>query len=181
MASFRISCSCGGQWGMEGGKVTPPPELLSPRSQISGPPSTVLPSCSDEVRFSKNSGLHLPLARCTSHHALPSMFVFSYVIIQQGGKVADDEEQFARMKRTFCCVQVDGVELFLPAGLDSRAGDIRLPGARGVERRLNLSAAPTHPSQPRQSTGPTRSSRIQRAVLERRGRWREGDGGAGRL
>ena len=107
------------------------------------------------------------------------MYVFSYVIIQQWENAANDEGQFAGMKRS--CIHVDGVELFLPAGLDSRAGDIRLPGARGVERRLNLSAAPTHPSQPRQSTGPTRSSRIQRAVLERRGRWREGDGGAGRL
>ena len=115
----RISCSCGGQWGMEGGKVTPPPELLSPRSQISGPPSTVLPSCSDEVRFSKNSGLHLPLARCTSHHALPSMYVFSYGIIPVGS-YTHYEVQFVDMKRPFCWIYVDGVDIFLPVVLLSR-------------------------------------------------------------
>ena len=115
----RISCSCGGQWGMEGGKVTPPPELLSPRSQISGPPSTVLPSCSDEVRFSKNSGLHLPLARCTSHHALPSMYVLSYGIIPVGA-YTHYEGQFVDMKRPFYWVYIDGFDIFLPVVLLSR-------------------------------------------------------------
>ena len=105
-----------------------------PRSQISGPPSTVLPSCSDEVRFSKNSGLHLPLARCTSHHALPSMYVLSYGIIPVGA-YPHYEGQFVDMKRPFCWVYADGVDIFLPVVLLSRqqGGDIRVPGARAVE------------------------------------------------
>ena len=37
----------------------------------------------------------------------------------KGENAANDEGQFAGMKRSFCRVQVDGVELFLPAGLDS--------------------------------------------------------------
>ena len=121
MASSRISCSCGGQWGMEGGKVTPPPELLSPRSQISGPPSTVLPSCSDEVRFSKNSGLHLPLARCTSHHALPSsMYVLNYGIIPVGAYTHTMMDSLLTWKGPPCWVYADGVDIFLPVVLLSR-------------------------------------------------------------
>ena len=155
----RISCSCGGQWGMEGGKVTPPPELLSPRSQISGPPSTVLPSCSDEVRFSKNSGLHLPLARCTSHHALPSMYVFSYGIIPVGA-YTHYEGQFVDMKRPFCWVYADGVDIFLPVVLLSRQQGVTSVGqvrgeSKPVERSHSHSsrASAEGPAEARASKG----------------------------
>ena len=147
--------------GDGGGKVTPTPELLSPRSQISGPPSTILPSCSDEVRFSKNSGLHLPLARCTSHHALPSMYVLSYGIIPVGA-YPHYEGQFVDMKRPFCWVYADGVDIFLPVVLLSRQqGVTSVCQVRGESKPVERSHAA---AQPRQSRGPRRGKSIQRAV-----------------
>ena len=62
---------------------------------------------------------HLPLARCTSHHTLPSMYVLNYGIIPDGA-YTHYEAQFVDMKRPFCWIYADGVDIFLPVVLLSR-------------------------------------------------------------
>lgn len=139
MASSRISCSCGGQWGMEGqGHATFYSAQPGSKSRAHHFLTAVLAwwRCKVFKELRLASAPLLPLARCTSHHALPSKYVFSYVIIQQWENAANDEGQFAGMKRS--CIHVDGVELFLPAGLDSRGRVTSGCQVRGESRTCRL-------------------------------------------
>ena len=138
MASSRISCSCGGQWGMEGqGHAT----FYSAKPGSKSRAHHFLTAMLAWWRCKVFKELRLASALCCLlHDARPIMHshlcMFLAVIIQQWENAANDEGQFAGMKRS--CIHVDGVELFLPAGLDSRGRVTSGCQVRGESRTCRL-------------------------------------------
>ena len=96
MASFRISCSCGGQWGMEGQGHTAS-SSAQPRFQISKPTITILTEMLAWMRCKVFKELRLASALRDAHpimHAHLCMFS-AMSSSNTGGNAVYDEGLFA--------------------------------------------------------------------------------------